>query len=168
MAATGQNFPGASRVVITDYAAAMDAVLATVAAARHRLRIYAPALDPRLFGGSALAVALGELATRHARNRIRVLVEDPASILQSVPRVLALVRRLPSFVAARRTGESQVAPLEMFVLADRSAYVHQPRMDQLRAFADLADGRTTSQLTRRFDALWDASEPIAGIQTLGL
>jgi len=168
MGGTAQGFPGASRVVITDYAAAVDAVLATATAARHRLRIYAPALDARLFGGSALAGLLGEFATRHARNRVRILVEDPASILQSLPRLLALVRRLPTFVAARRTGEARAAPLEMFMLADRTAYVHQPRMDQLRAFADLSDGRTASQLTRRFDVLWDASEPIAGIQTLGL
>jgi len=158
----------AGRELLETYDAVAGAVAAAAAAAHHRLRIYAPSLDPRLFANAALTEAVASLAAASNRNRARVLVQDSASVLHSLPRWLALARRLPTFVEVRRLAEDQEAAPEMFVLVDRAGYVHQPRIELLRVLADPADGRTTSRLVRRFDALWDRSEPIAEISTLGL
>lgn len=138
-------------------------VLEVILQARHELLICSPALDAILFNSAALGDALTRFLAGHAQNRARIVVEDTEHMLVSCTRLVELARRLSDLLQIRRLGEAHHGMTELFVVADRESCLRQQDTGRVDATLDIAAPRLAVPLARRFDEIWDASEPVPGL-----
>jgi len=140
-----------------------EAHLELVNTARHELAVVAPALEATIWNSAAMGEALGHFLARHARNRARVVIEDSEYMLTHCSRLVELARRFSDLLLIRRLGDPHRGLAEMFVLADRDSSLVQADIRLVDATLDLAAPRTAAPYVQRFELIWDASEPIAGL-----
>ena len=134
---------------------AADALRTIVAGARRYLDVQSIALDHQLFDTSFIEDCVSDLARRHATSRVRILVDDVASIVARGHRLVELARRLPSKIEIRRANEPAPARETTFVVADTAGVwvVQDPEVytgwssarDVVRA------GRLQIEFERRFE-----------------
>jgi len=134
----------------------------------HEFDVFAPQLDPRWFNTGRLHRALAAFATRHRHNRVRLLIEDTTQAVRDNNRMVELARRLSDFFEIRQVGESDRGLRELFVLADRSAVLHQQDVTRVEALVETGGRRAGAELRSRFQGMWDRSEPIPEVRTAGL
>lgn len=139
------------------------AMLDLVRTARHELEIVAPALDATLWNSAAMGAALGQFIARHARNRARIVVEDTEHMLTTCTRPVELARRFSDLLLIRRLGEAHHGLAGMFAVADRENCLIQPDIAAIDATFDLGAARIAVPYLRRFEEIWDASEPVPGL-----
>lgn len=170
--ATEPDKPGAAapprRLLIRKHEALREKIGALVEDARHDVVIFAPWLDGRLFNTATLAHQLAGFAARDRRNRVRVLVEDAEQAVRDNDRIVDLCRRMSDFVQMRRVGEDHIGLQEMFVVLDRTAWLHQPDLVNPECLVSTDDRRAAGTLTQRFEEMWERSEPIPAVRTVGL
>ncbi|MFA5940626.1 MAG: hypothetical protein WC809_14815 [Sinimarinibacterium sp.] len=136
--------------------------IATVAGvighARNELAILSCRLEPALYGDMAVVDAVSQLALRHERVRIRVLVNAPDLAMRRAHRLVEFARRLTSRIEFRELPEDQRGLVEDCVIADSVAVWRRDNPDQLesRVYESTLEARL--QL-RRFDPLWEVSTP---------
>jgi hypothetical protein len=149
-----------------------DAVRAQIALlagqARHELGIFAPQLDPALYNTAELAGQLSSFAARDRHNLVRILVEDSDQAVRDNDRVMLLCRRMSDFVQIHRVGEQHIGLKEMFLVVDRLGYLHQPDLTRPDCLSASADPRGAVQLAQRFQEMWEHSELLRHINTVGL
>lgn len=138
-------------------------VLEVIHSARHELLICSPALDAALFNSAALSNALTRFLSGRPQNRARIVVEDTEHMLISCVRLVELARRLSDLLQIRRLGEAHHGMTDLFVVADRESCLQQPDIGRITATLDMAAPRLAAPLARRFDEIWDASEPAPGL-----
>ncbi len=149
-----------------------DAVRAQIALlagqARHELRIFAPQLDPALYNTAELTDQLASFVARDRHNFVHLLVEDSDQAARDNDRVMQLCRRMSDFVRMRRVGEQHIGLKEMFLVVDHLGYLHQPDLARPECVSASADARNAVELAQRFENMWERSEPIHHINTVGL
>jgi hypothetical protein len=156
------------REVVADPEQVREHMAQLAEGARHDIQLFAPQLDARLFNGGRLTVALAHFVAQHRHSRVRFLVEDGEQALRDNQRVVELCRRLSDYVDLRRVGEVHRGLREVFVVADRAAYVHQQDVTKPTFVVDPAGRRTAVELASRFEAMWEQSEPVSGLRIAGL
>ena len=149
-----------------------DAVRAQIALltnqARHEIRIFTPQLDPALFNTAELTHLLTSFVARDRHNFVHILVEDSDQAVRDNDRVILLCRRMSDFVQIHRVGEQHIGLKEMFLVVDRLGYLHHPDLTRPDCLSASADARGAVQLAQRFQEMWERSEPIRTINTVGL
>jgi hypothetical protein len=157
-----------AREILANPDQAQDRIARLAEAARHEIQVFAPQLDARLFNGARLAAALAHFVARHGQNRARVLVEDGAQALRDNERIVELARRFSEFVDLREVGEAHRGLREVFVVADRAAYLHQQDITRPTCIVDPAGRREAVVLAGRFESMWEQSLPVPGLRAAGL
>ena len=149
-----------------DAVRAQIAVLATQA--RHEVLVFAPQLDPYLFNTAELTQLLASFIARDRHNLVHILIEDADQATRDNDRVVALCRRMSDFVQMRRVDEQHKGLKEMFLVIDRRGYLHQGDTTRPECLAADADARTAVGLAQRFHEMWERSETITALRTVGL
>jgi hypothetical protein len=139
------------------------AMLELVRAARHELEVVAPALDAAVWNSAAMGEALSHFIASHARNRVRIVVEDTEHMLSTCTRLVELARRFSDLLLVRRLGEAHHGLTTLFALADRESCLVQPDITMVDATFDRRAPRLAAAHRRRFEEIWDASEPVPGL-----
>lgn len=147
--------------------ALVRAVTALLRSARHEVRLFAPRVAPSVFSSTATTTALGHFAARHARNNARLLVEDAPQLLRDNGRLVQLARRLADSLELREVEDNNRGARDLYVIADRSAYLMQEDVERNEALVAIRTPHETVKLIERFDAAWDRATPLA-LRTLGL
>ncbi len=158
----------ADRVHISGRAEAVRFVAQLFEQAQHSILVFAPSLEPVLFNHGNVAERLASFAVAHRRNLARILVEDATSSVQHNQRLAELSRRFSDFIKFRQVDEDHSSLREMYLIVDERAYLHQPELDKAEYFAALHDRRRARLLSREFERMWDRSQPITEVHTLGL
>jgi hypothetical protein len=136
--------------------------------ATREIVIFAPRLDGAYFNSSRFARALASFAARHRQNLARIVVEDTDQSLRDNDRLVGLCRRLSDFIHMHRVAEEHLGIREMFVVVDHRGYLHQQDTDKPDCVTHPHDSHEAVLLTRRFNELWDRSEPIVALRATGL
>lgn len=136
--------------------------------ATREIVIFAPRLESAFFNTSRFARALASFAARHRHNLARIVVEDTEQSIRDNDRVVGLCRRLSDFIHLQKVAEEHVGLREMFVVVDHRGYLRQEDIAKPECVAHLQDGHEAVMLTRRFNELWDRSEPILALRSTGL
>jgi hypothetical protein len=139
------------------------ALLELVRTARHEIAVAAPVLDAAVWNSAAMGEALAHLATRHGRNRIRVVVEDSEHLLATCARLVDLAHRLSDLVLIRRLGEPHRGLNELLVVADRDGCLVQADVGILDATLDLDTPRLAAPRLKRFEEIWEVADPLPGL-----
>lgn len=159
---------GTSPRVLRDREGTRDFIARLIEAARREIDVFAPQLDPYLFNNPRLARGLAVFAARHRRNRARFLVEDTAQVIRDNDCLVDLCRRFGEAIELRMVDEAYLGIREMFVVVDRTGYLHQEDTGRFECVADAADKGQAVKLALRFEQMWDRSAPVAGLHTPGL
>ena len=146
---------------------ARAAVVAVIEGARRELAVMTRDLDPDLFEHADVLEALKRLAIGAPNVRIRFLVLEPARAAGEAPRLVALAGRLSSMFAFR-------APVEeidrqypgAFLANDRGDWFERPLASRYEGEGASAARAKATQLTARFDEVWERSEPAADMRRL--
>lgn len=145
-----------------------DAIAGVFQQAQRQLVLFAPFLDARYFNTAKVETLTGEFIARRRDNQLRVLVEDTRQTLLNNARLAQLAHRLPDCVRLRQVGETHRGLRELFVVADHSGYFHQPDVERADSIASIHATHAAVQLARRFEQMWEQSEPAAELNRLGL
>jgi hypothetical protein len=156
------------RRIIRDRAEVSDFLALLTENATRELVIFAPRLDGVYFNNSRFARALASFAARHRQNLARIVIEDTEQSLRDNDRLVGLCRRLSDFIHMHRVAEEHLGIREMFVVADHRGYLHQQDTDKPDCVTHPHDSHEAVLLTRRFNELWDRSEPIVALRASGL
>lgn len=147
---------------------ARDAIAGVFQLAQRQLLLFAPFLEAHYFNTARVEALIGEFIGRQRDNQLRVLVEDARQALLDNARLTKLAHRLPDCVHIRQVGESHRGLRELFVVADHSGYFHQPQIERADSVTSTHATRTAVQLARRFEQMWEQSEPVEYLSRLGL
>ena len=165
---SAENSLEAQRRVIKDRGEISGFLAELVEHATREIVIFAPRLDNVLFNTTRFSRALASFAARHRQNQARIVVEDTNQALRDNDRLVGLCRRLSDFIHMHRVAEEHLGMRIMFVVVDRSGYLLQTDTTRPDCTAASRDPRMAVQLARRFNGMWDRSEPIASLRAAGL
>lgn len=145
-----------------------QAAATLIAHATRKILLLGPRLDLPVFNSNDTYDHLARLIAGDRHNQIRILIGEERFFLTHNRRLVQLCQRFSSYAKARAVPPENDMAGELVVVVDDRAYLHQSHYDTPVAVANLdARGRTTV-FTKRFEELWERSEPIAEISTLGL
>ena len=147
---------------------ARDAIAGLFQQAMHQLVLFAPLVEPRYFNTAALEALIGEFIGRGRGNQLRILIEDGHQVLLDNARLAKLAHRLPDCVRIRKVGEAHRGLRDLFLVADHKGYFHQPQLERIDSVTSGVATRTAVQLARRFEQMWEQSEPVEDLSRLGL
>jgi hypothetical protein len=156
------------RRIIRDRAEVGDFLALLAENATREIVIFAPRLDGAYFNSSRFARALASFAARHRQNLARIVVENTEQALRDNDRLVGLCRRLSDFIHMHQVAEEHLGIREMFVVADHRGYLHQQDTDKPDCVTHTHDSHEAVLLARRFNELWDRSEPIVALRAAGL
>lgn len=145
-----------------------DAVAALFQQAQRTLVVFAPILDGYYFNTPAIGDLLGKFVATHRDNRVRILVEDALQIIRDDARLVRLAQRLPDCLQIREVSEEHRGFRDMFMVADHSGFLHQESVERGESILGSGAPHEAVQLTRRFDEMWELSEPIQELRATGL
>jgi hypothetical protein len=136
--------------------------------ATREIVIFAPQIDGVLFNTPRFARALASFAARHRNNLARIVVEDAEQALRDNDRLIGLCRRLSDFIHMHQVSDEHIGIREMFLVIDHRGYLHQQDIAKPDCVADSHNVHDAVLLARRFNELWDRSEPILYLRSTGL
>lgn len=156
------------RLTLDGARAINEAIERMFLACRRQILVRAPRLDPDFYFTESFTESCQAIVVRERRNELRFLVEDERFVMQVNSRLLALARRFSSYVGLRVVPPEYLDRQEMFVVRDRTAWLHQPGMQQQRALMSGSERGQAQQLERRFRELWERSAPPSELHVTGL
>ena len=136
--------------------------------AHRAIAIYSPHLDPTQFNQSRVIDALATFCAGGRHNKVRILVDHGVETIRSNGRLTGLARRFSDFIDLHHLGEGISAPTDMFIVIDRDSYLHQPDNQKAECIVNFGASHEAGALAKRFEQLWERSEPVAGLHVLGL
>ncbi len=160
--------PAPQRRVIKERDEVRDSIAQLAESAVREIVIFAPQLDGYFFNTTRASRALASFSARNRHNLVRILVEDTEQALRENDRLVSLCRRLSDFIQIRKVAEEHLGIRELFMTVDHSSYLHQEDSAKPEHLVGLYDTRQTVTLLRRFNEMWDRSEPITALRTTGL
>jgi len=140
-----------------------------LAAARYRICIYLPLLEPGVLDGEAALAGLRRIATSGRQAQVRILTHDAERAHRDGHRLLALAQRLPTAVAIRvPTEETHLRYASAFTTDQAGGFLFRPVASRYDARGSLDAPGETSRLTAYFEEVWERAEPAWQIRPLGI
>jgi sugar-specific transcriptional regulator TrmB len=158
----------ADHVRISSRAEAVRFIGQLLEQAQRSILVFAPMLEPAFFSQSDVIERLASFAVAHRRNLARFLVEDATLSVQHNTRLAELSRRLSDFIKFQQVDQDHSSLREMYMVVDERAYLHQPELDKTDYVVAFDERRRARLLTHEFDRMWERSQPITEVHTLGL
>jgi len=137
-------------------------------ACRSSIAVRAHRLDFDFYFTETFTECCQSIVVRDMRNHLQFLVEDESYIMKANVRLVSLARQFSSYIKVRVIPAEYIEHQEMFIVADATAYLHQPNIERPKGFMGTADPGTARQLGQRFKDLWERSSPPAELFTTGL
>lgn len=144
------------------------ALLRLARSTRHGFALYAPNLAPRLTAGTEFADALKEVTLSSPHGNIRLLCKEARTVAQADHALLRVVTTLTSQCALHQLGAEDEPTAEVYAFNDTGGAFHQPCIETAAATSILDSPLAARELKRRFDPLWERSEPAPDARRLHL
>lgn len=139
-----------------------EVVLATnsVAASAQRLMsIYTPDLEPELYDHTAFLEILKRFVLARSFAKVRILIGDGDLLGRDTHRLVAMSRRLSSYIEFRALGASAPTPMAGYLIADDKAIVFRANAAHYDGIADLNNPAVAHVHLSAFDEQWMAHAP---------
>ncbi len=143
-----------------------DAACELARSARLQLNILTYTFEREIYGHPDFVQAVQQLATRHARAKVRILIHSPEWASRSGHRLVELARRLSSFIELRELNEQDRPLTSELLIADEKALLYRESPDTMLARYCPDDPRQATPWLRRFEGLWAGGEIVQGLRRL--
>jgi hypothetical protein len=146
------------RQVLTGVAEVRAAVIQVTGAANRTLSILTHDLEPDVYEHDDFLETLKRFILARTFARVRVLILEPARVVLSASRFVAMGRRLNSYIEFRRVTPDLSAHPEAFFIADEHALVYRARADSWDGMSDTYEPAVARMYLSKFESLWNACE----------
>lgn len=131
--------------------------LALLQQATHTLCLFTPDLEPLLYNHGSVLDACTRFLLASPKNRLRILLRDPARPVKQGHRLLQLAQRVTSNLQIRKLNPDHPHDESAYLLADGRGLLLRPQSDLPAGYALYNDPGRTRQQQARFDQAWDTS-----------
>jgi hypothetical protein len=153
---------------VTGVAESLAAIGEVVGAAQRTIRVFDFTLAGRGFNSVARYEALRHFFVTGRTHKLQIALHEPELLDRECARLLMLLRQFPMSIEIHRTLAQARDAADPFVLADDHSVWHQLHHTQTRAVVALHSPADAVPLLRRFEEIWELSEPAVSATTLGL
>jgi hypothetical protein len=140
----------------------------TLAAAQREVRIFDKNLVRLGIEDAAHVALLGRFLAGGAHRRVHIVLHDTGPLESRSPRLLALIRQHNHVIGIRKTPDHLRQISDCWVLADQDHGAIRFHADHPRGRRITAWSAEIEPWWRRFDELWEASEPCSPGAVTGL
>jgi hypothetical protein len=144
----------------------MRAVVNQAAAGAHRLMsIYSPDLEPELYDQTPFLDIIKRFVLGRNFAKVRILLTDRTRMIRDGNRLVAMSRRLTSYIEMRLAPRPEVLRAHSYLIVDDKAVIFRLQSDRYMGVADLANPAAARLQLDDFDAIWQANVPDYGFRT---
>lgn len=133
------------------------AVLKMALQAERTLDIISRDLDPAIYNRADFVEAVKNMLLKSKRNRLRILVHEPNTIIKRGHRLVDLALFLTSFIEIRVMGWEHAQYNESLFVADRTGYIYRLNGERYEGKLNFNDKRASRLLIHEFDEIWKQS-----------
>lgn len=135
--------------------------------AEREILILSQELDPAIFGHHEFTDELRSFI--HNRNsKMRILVTMDRKLIRGSHRMVTMARKFSSTIAIHRLDPRKRSFRETAMLCDEVALLLRPNPELSMAIMDCDTPGGGNKMKTQFESLWNNSEPIPEIGTLGV
>lgn len=135
------------------------ATLAMIDQGKQTLNIFSHDLDPYIYDQKNLVQAVKHLVINNRHSKVRILIADPARVIQRGNRLVDLAFDLSSYIELRKPGPDHKDFNEGLFIIDQTAYIHRKNINRYEATLNFNDRRQSKQLLSLFDGMWESAKP---------
>ena len=146
----------------------VEAIDALVERANHSLRVFDVDCSEGGWNSAGRAERLGAFLRRTRGGRLELIVHDTRFLVQSCPRLIALLRRYGHAMTVYRTGPDAKTAMDPLTIADDRHFLHRFHIDGARASLAFDAPVAARPLVARFEEIWATGEPGLTGTVLGL
>jgi hypothetical protein len=146
------------RQVLTNVDEVRAAVIQVTGVASRTLSIMTHDLEPDVYDHDDFLETLKKFILSRTFARVRVLILQPARVLLSASRFVAMGRRLNSYIEFRRITPELSAHPDAFLIADEHALVYRARAESWDGMSDTFEPAVARMYLSKFESLWNACE----------
>ena len=146
------------RQMLTSVAEVRAAVIQVTGVANRTLSILTHDLEPDVYDHDDFLETLKKFILARTFARVRVLILDPARVLLSASRFVAMGRRLNSYIEFRRVMPELSGHPEAFFIADEHALVYRARAETWDGISDTYEPAVARMYLSKFESIWNACE----------
>jgi hypothetical protein len=146
------------RHVLTNVAEVRAAVMQVTGVANRTLSIMTHDLEPDVYDHDDFLETLKKFILARTFARVRVLILEPARVVLSASRFVAMGRRLNSYIEFRRVTPDLANHPDAFFIADDQALVYRARAESWDGISDTYAPAVARMYLTRFETLWNACE----------
>jgi hypothetical protein len=144
----------------------MRAVVNQAAAGAHRLMsIYSPDLEPELYDQTPFLDIIKRFVLGRNFAKVRILLTDRTRMIRDGNRLVAMSRRLTSYIEMRLAPRAEALRAHSYMIVDDKAVIFRLQADRYAGVADLANPAAARLQLDDFDAIWQANVPDYGFRT---
>jgi hypothetical protein len=146
------------RQMLTSVGEVRAAVMQVTGVANRTLSILTHDLEPEVYDHDDFLETLKRFILARTFARVRVLILDPARVLLSASRFVAMGRRLNSYIEFRRVMPELSSHPEAFFIADEHALVYRARAETWEGISDTYEPAVARMYLSKFESIWNACE----------
>lgn len=153
---------------LSGLAEAQHAVDLVISSATRTLRIFEASLADPAWGQPDRIAALERLVRQSRMNSVHIVLHRAGTLERDCPRLMQLLRKMGHAFEIRQSIEPAASASDAFVIADAGSFWHQLHPDARASKIGLDTVADATNLLRRFEQIWQSSEPTTTTTVLGL
>ena len=147
------------RDVLSSFEDNQKATVDAAKKAERGLAIYTPDLEPGIYDHEDFLEVVKRLVLSKRYARVRVLISDPGKAIRNGNRLVALGRRLNSYIEFRDVQEEyREEHREAFIIADGTALMYRADAGKWQGMVGLDEPQIARQHLEVFEKIWQVSE----------
>jgi hypothetical protein len=146
------------RQILTSVADVRAAVMQVTAVANRTLSILTHDLEPEIYDHDDFLETLKKFILARTFARVRVVILEPARVVLSASRFVAMGRRLNSYIEFRRVTPDLSGHPVAFFIADEHALVYRARAEAWEGISDTYEPAVARMYLSKFETIWNACE----------
>ena len=132
------------------------------------IEIFSRDLDPGDYDREAFLQAISRFCRATPVSRLRILVQDPLSVVKRGHRLVELSRKLSSRIELRQPHADYRNYNEAFLVADQCGLIHREQANHYEGIASFYDPTAARRLLTFFTEVWERSEQHPEFRRLNL
>jgi len=146
------------RRILTTFEEVRDGVVEVASCAQRSITILTPDLEPDIYGNEEFLEALKRLVLAKRYARLRVLITDPSRAVRNGNPLIALGRRLNTYMDFRNLQMDYRGTMnDAFIIADESAVLYRKNGKRFEGIMGSHEPAVARQHLAAFEKPWEDS-----------
>jgi hypothetical protein len=145
------------RWILSSFEECREAATQVARVAQRRISIFTQDMDPGIYDHDDFLNVAKRLVLSKSYARIEVLIADPSRVVRGGNRLVALGRRLNTYIEFRNVHEDFRDHRETFMIADNTALLYRADASRWEGIADTYEPAVARRYLGLFNEVWEAS-----------